>query len=217
MRHLKTTLIVIGAVTILVLAANTVALAATGHGFILGKSNSANKETTLSRTTSGSVLSLHSKSSSNAPLTVNGRGKVTNLNADLLDGVGSSALKTTSYVYTENWTTPRKSFTVGIPVPPGNYNVTYSIFLFGAQNGFVDCSLVQEPTAGNPKVVGESEFNAGATVPGVSGAGFVTVTPTLPLKFSCFTANNFTTVAGEPMQIVATRVDTVAANGTPTG
>jgi hypothetical protein len=92
MQKLKTFLTVFGAVTVLVLAANTVAFAATGGKFILGHTNKANKVSTLKRTTSGSALTLITKSSANAPLTTNGRGKVANLNADLLDGLDSSAL-----------------------------------------------------------------------------------------------------------------------------
>lgn len=91
MHRLKTFLTVIGAVTILVLAANTVAYAATGGKFILGKTNKANKVSTLKRTTNGPALNLVTKSSTSAPFTANGLGKVTNLNADLLDGMSSSA------------------------------------------------------------------------------------------------------------------------------
>jgi hypothetical protein len=91
MRHLKTTLAVLGAVTVLVLAGNSIAMAATGKAFILGKGNSANKMTSLSRTTAGSALKLKTTTSAAAPMVVNGRGKVGNLNADLLDGKDSSA------------------------------------------------------------------------------------------------------------------------------
>jgi hypothetical protein len=70
MRTLKTALTVIGAVTVLVLAGNTVALATTGHALILGKGNSANRITALTRTTSGSALKVTTKSTANAPLTV---------------------------------------------------------------------------------------------------------------------------------------------------
>lgn len=132
MRHLKTLLTVIGAVTVLVLAANTVALAATGQGFILGASNSANKVTKLSRTTSGSVLSLHSKSAANAPLTVNGRGKVTNLNADLLDGLDSTSLRAKTYIYSlpsQNLVSVMNVIFSSLPsgLYRGTYNVTMTV------------------------------------------------------------------------------------------
>jgi hypothetical protein len=91
MHRIKTFLTVIGAVTILVLAANTVAYAATGGKFVLGQTNKANKATTLKRTTSGPALNLVTKPSSTAPFTVNSNGKVANLNADSLDGLDSSS------------------------------------------------------------------------------------------------------------------------------
>jgi len=97
MRSLKALMTVIGAVTVLVLAGNTVALAATGHAFILGKTNKANQVTVLKRTTPGSALSLKTTSTANAPLSTNARGKVANLNSDLLDGFDSSDLGTRAY------------------------------------------------------------------------------------------------------------------------
>jgi hypothetical protein len=90
---LKSFLTVLGAVTVLVLAGNTVAFAATGGKFFLGKTNKADQVSTLKRTTSGAALNLVTKSSSNAPLTTNGKGKVANLNADSLDGKDSSAFQ----------------------------------------------------------------------------------------------------------------------------
>ena len=83
MQKFKTFLTVIGAVTILVLAANSAVYAATGGKFILGHKNTASKVSTLKRTTNGSALKLVTKSSSSAPLSTNGHGKVANLNADM--------------------------------------------------------------------------------------------------------------------------------------
>jgi hypothetical protein len=103
MRSFKTILTVVGAVTVLVLAANTVAYAATGGKFILGKTNKANKVSTLKRTTNGSALNLITKSSSNAPLSTNGKGKVANLNADMLDGKDSTAFAPYPKVIRGNW------------------------------------------------------------------------------------------------------------------
>jgi len=96
MRSLKTLLTVIGAVTVLVLASNTLALAATGHALILGKKNTANKITKLKRTTEGPALKLKTTSPSASPLVVNGKGKVANLNADKIDGKDSSAFAPSS-------------------------------------------------------------------------------------------------------------------------
>src|SRR5436190_8214505 len=89
----------------LVLAGGTT-LAATGGNFILGQSNSASSTTSLTRTgaNAGKGLQVTNTStaagatalglnvaSGHAPFTVNSGTKVTNLNADKLDGIDSSA------------------------------------------------------------------------------------------------------------------------------
>lgn len=142
MRHVKTTLAVLGAATILVLAANTIAVAATGQPFLLGKSNSANNVTALTRTTSGSALKLQTATSTNPPLTVNGGGKVTNLNADKVDSYDSSVLlnKTTIFSRYIN-TTATSGFTLYTPtLPAGSYQVTAKGWIYG-------------PTAGPPAYI----------------------------------------------------------------
>jgi hypothetical protein len=65
------------------------AVAATGGTFLLGKSNTASTTTTLTHA-KGTPLSLKA-GSGKAPLAVNSKTKVTNLNADTVDGLDSSA------------------------------------------------------------------------------------------------------------------------------
>jgi hypothetical protein len=128
MRSLKTALTVIGAVTVLVLAANTITYAATGGTFFLGRTNKAGTQTTLRRTTSGAALGLVTKSSKNAPLSTNGTGKVVHLNADRLDGLDSSALTTRTYRYTIPSQTAVTSFDVTFPtLPAGTYLASYDL------------------------------------------------------------------------------------------
>jgi len=145
MRSFKTMLTVIGAVTVLVLAASTVADAATGGRFILGKMNKASQASVLKRTTSGPALQLSTTPSGGAPMAVNGKGKVANLNADRVDGFDSSALKTTAYVFTQSIGIAKFSFRTSIPVPAGKYLMTYSAYLDGADGGTEDCFLDQVP------------------------------------------------------------------------
>ena len=64
---------------------------ATGGNFILGGVNSANRPSTLTNTT-GTALSLTAPAGT-APLAVSNPVKVNRLNADLIDGVDSSALQ----------------------------------------------------------------------------------------------------------------------------
>lgn len=93
LRHAKPALVTVFVALMLVVAVDYTSFAATGSSFVLGKSNSAGATTKLTRTTSGSVLTLISKSSANAPLAVNGRGRVANLNADKVDGLDSTQLR----------------------------------------------------------------------------------------------------------------------------
>jgi len=78
-----------------------VGYAATGGNFILGKANSASSTTALTSSASGAGLSVTSTAagkpaaafkvtSGSPPFTVNSATAVSNLNADLLDGISSS-------------------------------------------------------------------------------------------------------------------------------
>lgn len=77
------------ALFVAVTGAGGAAYAATGGSFILGKSNSANAATSVTRTTTGPAISANVRAGS-APLAVNSRTKVTKLNSDLLDGRDST-------------------------------------------------------------------------------------------------------------------------------
>lgn len=211
MGHLKTTLAVLGAVTVLVLAANTVAMAATGGSFLLGKSNSANAVTSLTRTTAGSALKLTTTSSSTAPLSVNGKGKVTNLNADQVDGISASTLQTSSIVFTASIAQVDEVTTWerNLVLPAGNYLINWTAFLAGAHDEWVDCWVT---TSGSPATItADSAINAGAGLVSLSASGLVTKTSGNTITFSCHTdgLNKFhTNSPEEPIQIVATKVDT---------
>lgn len=79
------------ATLIVVVMAGGTAVAATGGTFILGRSNTASTVTTLSNT-AGTPLALKA-TSGHAPLAVNTKTKVANLNSDLLDGLDSASLQ----------------------------------------------------------------------------------------------------------------------------
>jgi hypothetical protein len=211
MQKLKTFLTVIGAVTILVLAANSAVYAATGGKFILGQTNKANKASVLKRTTNGPALNLTTKTSGSAPLSTNGRGRVANLNADLVDGFDSSALKTTAYVFTRNVSVAVTGVNITVPLPAGRYVVSYSAYMLGAANDNIDCYLEQDPASGSSIYSGESSFLASSATPGATGTGYIdqraagTVT-----KLICGATTEWTTFSDEPIQIVATKIDNVA-------
>jgi len=215
MRYLKTTLTVIGAVTVLVLAGNTVALAATGHSLLLGKSNSADANTSITRTTSGSVLKLQSKSSTNSPLTVNGKGKVTNLNADQLDGLNSTAMENTTRLFTVNGA-GTTSVTKVVPLPAGSYTVGYEAYMIdGETDGGQAGCYFWRTRSGQPTIyIAETRIVTKAgIIPGVSGSGIVTLASGDSLTLYCFAPAAFTTDSSEPIQAYAqpTRVVSTTA------
>ena len=207
MRAFKTFLTVIGAVTVLVLAANTVAFAATGGKFILGHKNKAGNVTTLKRTTSGSALKLRTTSSSAAPLIVNGAGKVANLNADKVDGYDSSTMvnQTTVYQKSIDLLVAGTVFSlVTGTVPAGKYMVTGSAWIYGPTAGTgVECSILGSTNDGqwaflpiNPN---------GYYTPNLSG--LLTLPTAQPVTFECngpsFTYNTY---FGAPLQLTLTKV-----------
>ena len=81
----------VAAYAALFFAMSGTAMAATGSTFVTGRANVATTTTTLTDS-AGTPLSLSARSGY-APLTVNSSTKVGRLNADLLDGLHSSALQ----------------------------------------------------------------------------------------------------------------------------
>jgi hypothetical protein len=77
---------------VLVLGVDSVTHAATGSSLILGRTNFADRITTVS-TSTGPALELRPGASADAPLKVTGTGKVWNLNADRLDSLDSADLQ----------------------------------------------------------------------------------------------------------------------------
>lgn len=208
MRQLKTILTVIGAVTVLVLAGNTVSLAATGHSFILGKANTANKTTSLSRTTSGTVLNLNSKSSSNAPLSVNGKGKVANLNADMVDGVDSSTMLNKSWTYTVPVESAVSSFEIHFPgLPTGKYLATFAYAASMSAVTSLNCGFRQD---GNYKGIAYGGNGGGFSSSAGSG---VYDSVGHPISFGCFDWTGTFTSSGANL-VTFTQVNSVTNSGT---
>ena len=76
----------------LVLGAATTAMSATGGNFLLGKSNVADRVSTLVKRGPGPALRLDVQEGQ-PPMRVDSSGKVENLNADKVDGLDSEQLK----------------------------------------------------------------------------------------------------------------------------
>jgi len=127
---LRTVLTTVFVAVMLVVGIDYVSFAATGGHALLGTINKANKTTTFKRTTAGAPVTLTTKTSTSPPLATNGRGKVANLNADLLDGKDSTAFAantpTKVYKFTADSASTSHSFNIPIPAN-GQYLLTYSV------------------------------------------------------------------------------------------
>jgi FlaG/FlaF family flagellin (archaellin) len=214
MRSLKTLLTVIGAVTVLVLAGNTVALAATGHSFILGQTNKANKITTLKRTTAGSALQVKTTSSSAAPLVVNGKGKVANLNADSVDGYDSSALRTSTYSWVHAVSAVSSSNQI-LSLAPGSYLVGYDAYMpsAGTAGGDAGCYFYRVRSGNNTYYAETRQTTTAGETVSVSGNGLLSVAAGDVIHWYCYAPAAFTTIPEEPLHAFATRT-TVVGNTT---
>jgi hypothetical protein len=80
---------VTAAALVLVAGFDAATYAATGQSLLLGRRNVAGATTTVTNTGKGQVLNLVARNPAAPPFTTNARGKVTNLDADRLDGLDS--------------------------------------------------------------------------------------------------------------------------------
>ena len=208
MRHLKTALTVLGAVTVLLLAGNTLAYAATGKALILGGANSAGKQTALARTTVGPVLNLRAKSPSSPPLTTNARGKVANLNADRVDGLDAAALRTRSRVFTSTFAGAARA-EIALPLSPGSYLVSYAVYAETESDApiGVSCWILEDRPGGiNDKRVASdaADVSAAWIEHAVSGSGLVTRTADATVKLKCESPDGEFRTGQVPVQVVVT-------------
>lgn len=138
------------AVAVLLVGGTGIATAATGGSFILGRSNSASSRSGLTNT-AGTPLSLTAKTGY-PPLIVNSATKVAKLNADLVDGLDSTALqrRVTGTCAGGAISAVSASGTVSCAALPGRINqgvaagATAFLGTIGGVNVNVSCAFVEE-------------------------------------------------------------------------
>lgn len=213
MRTFKTLGSAIVVTLVLVMSLDYAASAATGHPFILGKVNKANKATAVKRTTAGPALSLTTRSAADAPFAVNGHGTVVNLNADSVDGNDASALRTHSYVWHSTFA-GRTWVSFVLPLPPGSYLVTYSSLFGGLGVSSLECAVVEANPSSLDRFTARSAIYNGDTTftPSLTGAGMVTKAAGGNISVTCGTNGHpFSTSASSPFEIVATPTTVVGS------
>jgi hypothetical protein len=195
---------------LLVGAANLGAYAATGDPLLLGKSNTATKTTKLKTTGTGPALKLKSKAGK-APFAVSNTTKISKLNADLVDGLDSSALQTKSYRYNLTGSATGNVLRFALPgLPAGQYVANYAVSadIPGTPTFFaclfdrgVTFTNGQIPALGNEGGMGSWFVSAGGVLDTTAGASTLT----------CQTdASGFAVPAAAPAiasHVVLTRID----------
>lgn len=214
MRRLKTFVSALVVALVVIASLDYAASAATGHAFVLGQLNKANRTTALQRTTSGPALTL-TTSSAAAPLTVNGRGRVANLNADRIDGLDSSALvgvraQVSRFVFDATELVHAGAMPT---LAPGTYLATLDVAFIGAGGSAavptgLSCEFVQTG-------IGDTEVERGLVqssmsvndVPALSSTTVLTTQDGDHLTLLCSASKAWTTNENRPAEVTLTKLD----------
>jgi len=170
---------------------NGIAVAATGHGLILGKVNSASSTTTISRSGNGPALSLLTKSSQ-PPLTVSSSKLVKHLNADAVDGLHASSLQTSVLRYTLPATIAGTGFDFALDnVPKGVYEASYNVYadmtLTGATLNCYFVRYIGATSAAFELGYGSSYLHYSTA----NASGVLDLRSATVLRLHCFSDNSF--------------------------
>lgn len=204
--RLLTTLL---AAMIVVGGLNIAAYAATGGAFILGKSNSANKTTTLKSSANGAALKLAPKAG-RPPLAVTSSQRVTRLNADQVDGQDAAALETRSVVYAVPAVSEVDRFAVGTPSTPGAYRVDYSISVATSEAG-VTLSCYWNTTLDGSVSMTALDYGGSFGSFATSNGSATVVSSGTDDWLECFTDSGTATTSPEYSQVVVTPINAVDA------
>jgi len=217
--RLTTLLTVIGAVTVLVLVANTIALAATGKAILAGRSNTAANATGITRTTSGTALVVKTKSTANSPFAVNGRGKVVNLDADKVDGINGGESRAYGWSFSGYRPGETEFFLNGLP--SGKYLINYEFVLAPSQiadGATADCYVVFSAVERYGYVAETAEVKNAFGI-ALSGTGRLTVRSGDAISLICRTSPqaDWTIDTHSPVRVTAIPIGLFVNKGNPLG
>jgi hypothetical protein len=128
-------------------------------------------------------------------------------NSNTLAGQPPAAYQDQSSVYTVSVTALASGHDVTIPLTPGLYLVSYSLRMNGG-SGASGCYLRRDRGSSVIYLVDQSTSSGGN--PAVSASGHVDVVTGDVVRLICYSSSAWTTLSSEPLQIVATPVDSVS-------
>jgi hypothetical protein len=153
------------------------AYAATGGNFILGHANSAGQPTSLNNTGSGAALKLTTNNATTPPLAVSNDTKITNLDADELDGLSATAFQSKAVRISAS-TSATTNTTHTVPagsLGPWTFKLTCKAFGLNS-GGLASFKIIGPGTVGGTHTIA-SGINGGNTfVEALApiGTGFIT-------------------------------------------
>jgi hypothetical protein len=137
--------------------------------------------------------------------------KLSVANANKLGGQPPTAYQDNVTVYTVAVPSGAKSRTIGIPLAPGNYQISYSAYLLGGSD-YSYCAVVRHRGGAD---FFTADDTANTSQPSFSGVGVLDVVAGDTVRLSCESTTTWATSSLEPIQIVVTPLDSVT-NGTLT-
>lgn len=209
MQKLKSATLALTIGFLLVTSLDYMAYAATGKSLLLGKGNSANKVTTVTRTTNGPAMQFKVKNGTGAPIKVNSKGRVGKLNADMVDGAHAADLgvRTTIYDYNVSLTSASQmSFTLPA-VAAGSYLATMDGWIYGPTGGSMICYLRNGGT--NDRLQQWFPVQAGNTFFPVSTSGVITMGSPGNLLVRCQSSTSGDWTDYNNFQVSLTKIDSV--------
>ncbi len=171
MQKLKSGVTALAVGIVLLAALDWAAAAATGNPIILGQFNQAGHTTTIKNNGDGAALDL--RATNGPPLKVHSDKRITNLNADQLDGLDASDLRANRNI-THQWSANSHPGNLAQAIPDqraGSYLVSWSIQMSGAGGtldnpNILSCRIVQSGTSGS---ITFSEGRAGRGAADIDG------------------------------------------------
>ena len=216
-RRSRTAAVAVGSV-VLILGANTVADAANGHAWLLGRTGHETHTTTIANAHKGAALSLVSPGKV-APLKVSNSTKVARLNADEVDGLNGAQLTTRALVASFDQPTLVNNFDARwyLKVAPGPYAVSFSIAIVGSGSATVGAPITyacgvradESPLRGAQSAQDVGAFSHEVLL---SGADTVVATagdPYISIECKSSSSASFSLEAGSGARLTATPINSI--------